>query len=87
MRHYREHSILAGSRNHVPYYHGSTAPELLGGDLVPRALFHERIRMAHMRPSRLGAYLILRAVWFALPDVIANRRAVRWLWRQVVVTA
>jgi hypothetical protein len=57
--------------------------DMLGSDMEPRPLYSERRDMERMRPSRLGAYLVLRAVYFALPDRIRRTPLVLWLWRSL----
>ena len=55
--------------------------DLLARSMKPRALFSERRRMERLSPTGLGAYLLLRAVYFALPERVARTRLVRHLWR------
>lgn len=58
-----------------------TAIDLLGQGMNPRPLYSERRHMDSLGPTRLGIYLVLRHIYFRLPDRIAGTRLVRRLWR------
>jgi hypothetical protein len=57
--------------------------DLLSRSMEPRALYSERRRMERLSPTGLGAYLLLRSVYFALPERVARTRLVRHLWRNL----
>ena len=57
--------------------------DLMARGMEPRPLFSERRRMERLSPTGLGAYLLLRAVYFAIPDRVARTRLVRHLWRSL----
>ena len=63
------------------YRYRLSGVDLLSRSMKPRALFSERRRMERLSPTGLGAYLLLRAVYFALPERVARTRLVRHLWR------
>lgn len=57
--------------------------DLLSRGMYPRPFFSERRRMERLSPTGLGAYLLLRSVYMALPERVARTRLVRHLWRNL----
>jgi hypothetical protein len=65
------------------YQYRLSGVDLLSRSMAPRPFFSERRRMERLSTTGLGAYLVLRAVYFALPERVARTRPVRFMWRNL----
>lgn len=55
--------------------------DLLAEHIDPMPFYAERRYMETLTPTRLGAYLVLRAAYFRLPNWIAALPPIRWAWQ------
>lgn len=65
----------------VDFTYWTTVADLMASGMSPRPLYSERRYIDTLGPTRLGFYLILRRVYFALPRRVSDTRLIRRLWR------
>jgi hypothetical protein len=75
--------VVAVTRDGRAIHYWISDVDLLARKMNPRPLYSARRRMERLSPTGLGCYLILRAVYFALPERVARTRPVRYLWRNL----